>query len=193
LVYIYSLSKKIQNFAVRIGFFILFLVMTIFFSSLIDWKPQIEELVQGSVAQINSSLQNYQAVADEENSKGGFSIAELDPSFAGIMSSAPNAIFSCLYRPFLWESRSIMILLTSIESTMLLLFTLYLLFKTKIFGFFSIILSNNYLVFCFLLSLMFALIIGFTTFNFGTLVRYKIIFMPFFYFLLAEIYSLAKK
>lgn len=193
LTYLFTLSKRIQNFALRITFFTILLSITIFFGSLIDWKPQVEKVVQESVAQINSSLQNYQAVAEAENSKGAFSIAEIDPSFAGILSNAPDAIFRCLYRPLLWESKSIMILFTSIESTMLLLFTLFLLFKTRIIGFFSIILSNNYLVFCLLLSLMFALIIGFTTFNFGTLIRYKIIFMPFFYFLLAEIYSAAKK
>jgi hypothetical protein len=37
--------------------------------------------------------------------------------------------------------------------------------------------------------MLFALIIGFTTFNFGTLIRYKIMLLPFYYFMLVAIFN----
>ncbi len=183
--------NKIKNFMVRLAIFVLITITAIFTISLIDFKPILNDLVKESVSVINSSIQNYES-SQLENSKGGFTIPELDPSFQGVLSNTPPAIFRSLYRPFLWESGSIMILLTSLETTLILAFSLYLLFKTKVIGFFVIIISHPFYFFCFTTSILFALVIGFTTFNFGTLVRYKILLLPFFYFLHAEIYSRVK-
>jgi hypothetical protein len=147
-------------------------------------------MVEDTVAQIENFKNSYEAVIDEdERSKGSFSIGEIDPSLTGLIKRAPFVILSCLYRPFVWESRKVIILFTSLESTFLLFCSLYLLAKTKIVGFFRYILSNEFLFFSFVLSMMFALLIGYTTFNFGTMIRYKIIFLPFFYFVHVKIYS----
>ncbi len=180
------------NFLVKFALLVTFVLSAIFLMSFIDLQPLIESFVADSVAQINSSIQNYGA-STTETSKGGFAIAELDPTLSGVLTSAPGAIFRCFYRPFMWEAGSVMILLTALESTLLLLFTLKLLLKTKVFGFFRIALSNPFYTFCLVISILFALIIGLTTFNFGTLVRYKIILLPFFYFLHTQIHFIAKK
>ncbi|MEI7736988.1 MAG: hypothetical protein WCI49_16075, partial [Ferruginibacter sp.] len=55
--------------------------------------------------------------------------------------------------------------------------------------FFGIVFSNSFYLFSFLVSILFALVIGFTTFNFGSIVRYKIILLPFYYFMLVGIYT----
>lgn len=159
----------------------------------IDLDQQVNNLVEESFITRNVLKTDYEQASEGEGSKGGFTAAELNPTLSSIVANSPATIFSCLYRPFLWESRSIMILFTSLESTMLLIFTLYLIFKTNFFGFFRLISKSPYLVFSFWLSIAFALIIGFTTFNFGTMIRYKIIFLPFFYFLHIYIYSEIKQ
>ena len=180
--------NNIKNFVVRLSVFGLTLITAIFIISLIDFKPIIESLVKESVSVINSSIQSYEA-SQLENSKGGFTIPEIDPSVGGVLSSAPGAVFRALYRPFLWESGTVMILLTSLETTLILAFSVFLLFKTRVVGFFAMIFSNPFYFFCITTSILFALVIGFTTFNFGSLVRYKILLLPFFYFLHADIYS----
>lgn len=183
--------NSIQNFLLKIGLFAFSIITAIFLVALIDFEPIIETFVTESTNQINLSIQNYELSA-LENSKGSINVAALDASLSGILLSAPGAIFRCLYRPFLWEGGSVMILLTSLESTFLFAFTLMLLFKTRIIGFFKIAFRDPYHTFCLLISLLFALIIGFTTFNFGTLVRYKVILLPFFYFLHIQIYHSLK-
>jgi hypothetical protein len=181
--------KSIKNFLARVSLAIVTVLALILILTQIDFAPQINEFMEEAVLQNNSFQQNYQNVSAEvEDSKGMFTMKELDPSLGSVLLRAPGVIFSCLYRPFLWESRKVMILFTSLESLLLLYCTLYLLVKTRFIGFFKAIFSDNYLFFSFTLSMLFALIIGFTTFNFGTMIRYKIIFLPFFYFLLVNIY-----
>ncbi|MBK8495618.1 MAG: hypothetical protein IPL50_11740 [Chitinophagaceae bacterium] len=59
----------------------------------------------------------------------------------------------------------------------------------RFFGFFRQIFGNNYLLLSFVFSMLFALIIGFTTYNFGTMIRYKIMLLPFYYFMLVQLYT----
>ena len=116
-------------------------------------------------------------------------MGELDGSFNNLILKSPLVIFTCLFRPFLWESKKLIILFTSLESTLLLLSTLFVMIRMGIIHFFLVIFRKPYLLFCFSISIIFALVIGFTTFNFGTMIRYKIIFLPFYYFLLVHLYS----
>lgn len=180
----------LKNILLRIFAIMLFLVVGVIFLALSNFSGQINDLVQESYAQVQTFQQSYQNLQNgDENSKAGFEIGNVDASLSSMVLKSPGVIFSCLYRPFLWESRKIIILFTSLESTLLLLSTLYLLYKTRMTGFFKIIFSNHLILFCFILSILFALIIGFTTFNFGTMTRYKIILMPFYYFMLVTVYT----
>lgn len=172
----------------------LLLVVAIGMSGLLiyvsDFSAEINDMAEESVAQIQEFQQNYQVLQDsDENSKAGFGLGELDPSLSSLVLKSPAVIFTCLFRPFLWESKKVIILFTSLESTLLLLCTLYIMMKMGILTFFRTVFRNPHLLFCFTISMLFALIIGFTTFNFGTMIRYKIIFLPFYYFLLVNLYS----
>jgi hypothetical protein len=181
---------QLKNILVRFIVIFLFLVSTVLFFTFSDFSGEINDLVQESYSQVESYQKNYQAIQnDDETSKAGFDIGSFDASLSSMLIKSPGVIFSCLFRPFLWESKKIIILFTSLESTILLLSTLFLLFKTRLVGFFRIIFSNHLILFAFIVSILFALIIGFTTFNFGTMVRYKIILLPFYYFMLVAIYT----
>jgi hypothetical protein len=61
--------------------------------------------------------------------------------------------------------------------------------KLKFFGFFRELFSNPFVLVSFIISIFFALVIGFTTYNFGTMARYKIILLPFYFFTLVSLYS----
>lgn len=185
--------QLIRPLVIRILVTLLSLTIIFFFLSIYNFSDQINELAHESFIQIESYQKNYQITQEEdETSQGGFEMVNLNPSLSSIAWRSPFVIFSCLFRPFMWESNKLIILLSSLESTLLLLSTLYLLFKTKFWGFFKIIFSDRYNFFCFILSILFATVIGFTTYNFGTMVRYKIMLLPFFYFLLFRIYLVYK-
>ena len=181
---------QVKNLLLRFVVIILFLGITSLFLVFSDFSTEINDMVEESYSQVQAYQQNYQNIQNEdETSKAGFELGSFDPSLSSMLLKSPGVIFSCLFRPFLWESRKIIILFTSLESTFLLLATLYLLYKTRFFGFFRIIFKNQLILFAFVVSILFALIIGFTTFNFGTMTRYKIVLMPFYYFMLVSIFS----
>ena len=102
-----------------------------------------------------------------------------DMSVQSLIKIAPLAIITTLFRPFIWEGRSALMLLSALEATYVLLIFLSLL-KTNILSTFSIILQNPLVTFCLIFSICFAFAVGFSTSNFGTLVRYKIPCVPFF-------------
>ena len=190
LTILFSFFQKIKIIILRVILSILTLVALSFYVSLSNFSEQINDLAEESAMQIESYQKNYKITqGEDETSKGGFEMSNLNLSLSSMVLRSPVIVLSCLFRPFLWESRKLIILFSSLESTLLLLSTLYLLFKMRILGFFKLIFSNPYIFFCFVLSVLFAAIIGFTTFNFGTMVRYKIMLLPFYYFMLTIIFT----
>jgi hypothetical protein len=71
-------------------------------------------------------------------------------------------------------------LLSAIESTCILLFTLLVIRRTGIRKFFKAVFSNKEILFSITFALIFGFAVGFTTYNFGSLVRYKAPCVPFF-------------
>lgn len=109
-----------------------------------------------------------------------FNIGNYDASAIGMLSVAPQAIFAALFRPTILDVRNIVMLISALENTFITLFCLYLLFKLKIFKFFSLIPSHPLLLFAFIFSIFFAFSVGVSISNFGALVRLKIPCIPFF-------------
>ena len=96
----------------------------------------------------------------------------------GMLRAAPSAINVSLFRPYLWEVRNPLMLISSLESTFMLLFTLYLVAKN--FRQFFRVLGDHNVLFCLAFSIPFAFAVGISTFNFGTLTRYRILAFPFY-------------
>lgn len=105
---------------------------------------------------------------------------EFDGTPESMIKVAPAAITATLFRPYLWESKKLSTLLSSLESLAFMLFTLYVFFRAGPVRFFVRIIKDPMIMYCFLYAILFALFIGITTLNFGTLVRYKIPCIPFY-------------
>jgi len=93
---------------------------------------------------------------------------------------APQAVIVSLFRPFLFEARNPVMLLSALEASFFLYLTIALLFRTGIVKSFQLIASQPILTFCFIFSIVLAIGVGTNSGNFGTLVRYKIPLMPFY-------------
>ena len=157
--------------------FLFFMVVIAFVS---NFTSQLQTLVQESKEQVDTYQRNYEASNQEdESSKAGVDAKEIDASLMGLLLHAPQAIFACLYRPFIWESRKPSTLLSSLESLAIMIFTLRVIFGLGIFKFFKA-LRDPAIMYCITFSVLFALFVGATTPNFGTLCRYKIPCMPFY-------------
>lgn len=130
----------------------------------------------GSVEYQQKNFIHMSDVAESSFSLG----VEYDGTPMGLLKIAPAAVNATLFRPYIWESKKISTLLSSLESMSLMFFTLFVFFKSGVFRFFKIIFNSPMISFCLFFSLLFALFIGATTLNFGTLVRYKIPCLPFY-------------
>jgi len=123
---------------------------------------------------------NYlQSVSRTENGSG-YNIGEQDGTLAGMARLAPQAIIVSLFRPFLWEARNPTMALSALEATYFLLFTLRIFWRVGFFKALQAIASQPVITLCFVFSLIFAISVGISSGNFGTLVRYKIPLMPFY-------------
>lgn len=136
---------------------------------------------EGLTDQIKKQRTSYRDEAQVGGGESNFSLGvEFDGSVTSLLKMAPAAIIATFYRPFLWESRKISTLLSSFESLAIMLFSLIIFFRAGPKIFISSIYKDPTILYCFLFSLLFALFVGATTPNFGTLVRYKIPCIPFY-------------
>jgi hypothetical protein len=121
----------------------------------------------------------YAEQADEAASNFSLGV-EFDGSISSLIKMAPMAIVATLYRPFIWESKKLTTLLSSFESLAIMIFTLIVFFKSGPVNFIKAIVGDPVILYCILFALLFALFVGATTTNFGSLVRYKIPCLPFY-------------
>lgn len=135
-----------------------------------------EDITEG----IGSYQNNYEA--QKQKAEGSyFSLGvEFDGSTSSLLKIAPAAIIATFYRPFIWESRNVSTLLSSLESFVLMIFTLFVFFKVGFLKSIKTIFKQPIILYCLFFALVFGLFVGATTLNFGTLVRYKIPAMPFY-------------
>lgn len=109
-----------------------------------------------------------------------FNIGHFEANPLSMLGKAHLAIAATLFRPYLWDVRNSVMLLSALENTYILLLTIFLVFRLKFIGFFFLISKNPLLLFSMLFSLFFAFSVGIATSNFGSLVRLKIPCIPFF-------------
>lgn len=109
-----------------------------------------------------------------------FDIGNFDPTIQGALGKAHLAIIATLFRPFIWEARNPVMLLSSLENTYIFLLTLFLIIKLKFTKFFVLISEHPLVLFSMLFSVFFAFSVGLATSNFGTLVRLKIPCIPYY-------------
>lgn len=144
-------------------------------------KYLVEFAAEGLSGKIKSQQQNFQ---DQANAGIGDSNFEpwvpFDGSIGSMLKMAPAAVITTLFRPFLWESKKLSTLLSSFESLAMMLFTFFVMFKVGLRKFLRTCVKDPTVLYCLSFSVLFALFVGATTFNFGTLCRYKIPCMPFY-------------
>ena len=115
---------------------------------------------------LDKAVVTQQGMKAEYYHGNSYDIGNFDATFSSVLTVAPLAIFSGIFRPAIWDVRNVVMAVSSLENTYLLVLTLFLLIKLKFVGFFSIIRKNPLLLFCMLFSLFFAFSIGLSVANF---------------------------
>lgn len=137
-------------------------------------------------AQSKLTATYLQGVSAQEHGSG-YNIGEQDGTIGGMVKLAPQAIVVALFRPFIWEARNPTMLLSAIEASYFIYLTLRIIRQVGLLKTIRAVAGSPVLTLCFVFSLIFAISVGISSGNFGTLVRYKIPLMPFY---LAGLYIL---
>ena len=109
--------------------------------------------------------------------EGGYDIGELDGSWSSMFRLFPAAVNVSLFRPYIWEAKNPLMLISSFESAIFMILT-FLAVVNK--GMRKSLFNDPFILFCITYVLIFSFAVGVSTFNFGSLMRYKIPMLPFF-------------
>ena len=123
---------------------------------------------------------NSEYLTSQVANGSAYNIGSFDGSLSSLVKVAPQAVVVSIFRPFLFEARNPVMLLSASEAGLFLYLTIILFYRTGFFKSLKLIASQPILTFCFLFSIVLAIGVGTNSGNFGTLVRYKIPLMPFY-------------
>jgi len=110
----------------------------------------------------------------------------LEPTVASLLHHAPLALLNALFRPFIGEASGILYVAAGLENLFLLV--LLILAVTSAFKKGAGSEFHLFDLALFLFVVITAVVIGISTPNFGTLIRYRIVFLPFLVYLLIQNY-----
>lgn len=190
LVWIFfNYSHKIKNKSGKLlaKFFFLALIITGFLFFMERFKTELGRYSLEKVAETSYITRGYIYFSSGEEGSA-YKLGEFDQTIGGMISKFPLAVNVTLFRPYLWESKKLIVLLSAIEALLFLFVTLKVLFTLGIVRLWRTINNDPTIQFCLIFSVIFAFAVGISSYNFGTLSRYKIPCLPFYTLALILIY-----
>ncbi len=117
-----------------------------------------------------------------EQSYGGnsFNVGKFDGTWGSVLAKFPVATNAALFRPYIWESNSAVMLLSGLENLWVLVIAILAVLRSGPFFAFRTMVGIPLIMMSMTFAILFSFIVGVTTPNFGALVRFKIPMVPFF-------------
>jgi hypothetical protein len=139
-----------------------------------------------SLANLGAEAAAYQANGFKEGSSASYyQIGNPnDTSLTGQLRYAPLGLFTGLYRPGVWEARNPQMLVNALETLAFLVFSIRAIATAGYQGLLARLVAYPVLMFCLVFALGSAAATGLTSFNLGSLSRYRMPLLPFFVFCL---------
>jgi hypothetical protein len=153
--------------------------------------------LMGIYGEVDSAIEQAQVIRSDllrsdQYGTNNYDIGKFDGNLISLISVAPNAIFTALFRPFLWEIGSPTMVFSAIENFILMVFTFFTLIRVSPITVLRTLLKEPFLFYCLIFSIIFAFGVGIAGTNFGAMVRYKTPLMPFFFSMIFILYKLNK-
>jgi hypothetical protein len=179
-----AFTGHIHSFILRIlvkGIIILIFVVSAVL--VINSTDLINEKIASTLSNAET-LQNAMVITNESSGGSSYTISSAgDLSFGGLVKSFFLSVNVSLFRPYLWECKNVLMIMNFFESFITTILIVLLFFKAGLRKIFFYTRNSPVLLFSIAFSILMAVMAGFISFNFGTLIRYKTPFLPFFFFL----------
>lgn len=191
----FNFNQKIKNKTIRV---VIFPIVLILVSSLsvfsyvligsVDEQFRSDELFNKAYT---FHINHYSEVAGD-GTRSGYTLGGFNKTYFGMVRQVIPAVVVTYFRPFPWEIKNLVMALSALESLFLTFCTFFVLYKIKIKNIFEKITSDGFLMMLIVFALIFGFIVGFSSYNFGALARYKIPCLPFYFTVLLVLYEFRK-
>src|SRR4030095_1703821 len=173
--YTQGIKNKAQKILVK---FLFIVIVTAGFLFLTErYTKQLGRYSLDRVNQTSASTRGW--IYYSSGSEGSaYSLGQIDPTLEGTLAKFPLAVNVTLFRPYLWESKKIIMALSALEAILFLFITLKVILVIGPVKIWRTISADPTIQFCLIFSLIFAFAVGISTYNFGSLSRYKIPCLP---------------
>lgn len=174
-------SHKIQPVALRWMVNILFIGISIggflFFAQ--RFSDELNKYSLENIAKTAATTRDWIGYVSDVQEGSGYDLGAFEPGILGMLKKFPQAVVVTLFRPFPWEAGKIIMAFSALEALAFSYFTLRVIFKSGMQAIKQIT-KDPTLMFCLIFTLIFAFAVGISSYNFGSLSRYKIPCMPFY-------------
>ena len=152
------------------------------FGMVVVVRDNIGTIIQFGIQKFIQMATDFQSYHGSlaEGGQSGYDLGTIEFTPLGILRTFPAAVNVTLFRPYLFEVRNPVMLISAFESTFMMLFALFMFLRIGFFRTLAIAGRTPIIMMCLLFSIIFGFAVGFTSYNFGALVRYKIPCIPFF-------------
>ena len=130
-----------------------------------------------NVAKTAEETAKWNYFVSNRSDGSGYNLGDYDFSPSGLLRKFLPAVGTTFFRPFLWEVKNPVMLLAAMENTLILYLFIMCFIRFKNFKY---MLKEPLITFCIIFAVLFSFAVGVTTYNFGSLVRYKIPMLVFF-------------
>lgn len=144
-------------------------------------------LNSNAMLQEASVIQNDFAKNDTYGDKK-YDLGDVEFSPIGLIRAAPLVIITGVFRPFIWESFNLTLIMNGVESLIILYFIFRFISSDPIKKI-KKVLSHEFLIFSFIFVLIIAYMTGLTSILFGVLVRLRAPLLPFLFVILTVDWS----
>jgi len=190
IIWVLSLyTSKMRNAAARVLVKLLVLLLALACSAYIMTSMGEDVLGRYSLENIEQTAQStrWWIMYSSGDEGSAYDLGEMK-GIGDMLLKFPLAVNVTLFRPYLWESRKIIILASALEATIFLFVTIKVIATVGLRRCWHTISNDLTIQFCLIFALVFAFAVGISTGNFGSLSRYKIPCLPFYALSLLVIY-----
>jgi hypothetical protein len=133
-----------------------------------------------NIAATTETTATWLQTVSEKEGGSGYTLGKFDGTLVGLIRYYPQAVWLGLFQPYLWEARNPIMLLSALEAFTFLFFTLMMIYRSGIFKIWSVLFNEPVTLFCLGFAVVMAAAVALASFNYGTMVRYRIPLQPFY-------------
>lgn len=172
----FSVFRSIESIVMKIFISLSFITILVFLA--LALQNVIFETLDSFQDETVDRLKGFHSWHTEQGGST-YSLGEIEYTATGLVKKIPAALNVTYFRPYLWEVKTVFMLVTALESLIFFGIFIYFLISFKGRKFLTSF-KNPLLLFSLLFFIIFGFIVGLTSYNFGALARYKLICLPFF-------------